>query len=146
MSLDFLSLRISDGSKWTELNDHMRYVVEGSTFAETQTTYRRITTESPYIAGRFLINAIPDVIEESIVLYVYGQDQVDLNDNLDRVIKLFTQFSYILEFTLDSSRTQYQCEPADYSINKTREFIHNTMAQINLRIPRTPETERSVDF
>jgi len=144
MSLSFVSLRIREGTRWFELNDGARFKVEGSSFEETAQSYRRQTVESPYIGGRFVVNAVPDVVEETLVLWIYGQDQVDLDDNIELVVRLFSQFSYLLEMTYDTSKKRYECEMADYSISKTRELVHNNMAQIRLRVPRIPEFEREV--
>ena len=146
MSLNYLSVRISDGVRWYELNDSVKYRVEGSSFGETSTTFRRKTVESPYIGGRFLIHATEETVEENLVVYVYGQDQVDLEDNIQKVVSLFTQYQYFLEFVLDENRRRFTCEMADYSITRQRELIHNTMALISLRIPRIPEVVRTVDY
>jgi len=51
-----------------------------------------------------------------------------------------------MEFVLDESRKQFECEMADYSISRPRELTHNNMAILNLRIPRFPEFDRSVDY
>lgn len=146
MSLDYVSVRVLEGIRWTELNDSIHYKVEGSSFNETSNTWRRTTVESPWIGGRFLTNAVPDTVEENLTIYVYGQDQVDVQDNIDHLVQVFSQFSYIMEFALDQNRAQYQCECADYSISRTREFIHNNMASMTFRIPRIPEFDRIVDY
>jgi len=146
MSLDFVSVRIQDGRQWTELNDEIKYKVEGSSFNDSAVTWRRTLVESPWISGRFMVHAVKDVVEEQLTIYVYGQDHVDLQDNIDNAIARFSQFSYILEFTLDENRLQFSCETADYSVTRTRELIHNQMAMINFRIPRIPEYDRLVDY
>ena len=146
MSVSFVSVRILDNGRWLELNDSFNYKVEASSFSDSANTFRRVTVESPWIGGRFLINAVPDTVEETLTVYVYGADQVDLQDKIDRLISSFMQFSYILEFVVDQNRLQYSCECADYNLIKSRELTHNNMAQISLRIPRIPYVDRIVDY
>jgi hypothetical protein len=146
MSLSFVSVRVQYGSRWFEVNDGLHYKVEGSSFNESSQTYRRTTVESPWIGGRFVTNIVPDTVEETLSVFVYGADQVDLQDSIDKLIEAFSQFSYIMEFASDQNRLQYSCETADYSISRTRELRHNNMALVSLRIPRIPEFDRIVDY
>jgi hypothetical protein len=146
MSIDYVSVRVQYAGRWLELNDQIKYIVEASSFSESGFTWRRTTVESPWLSGRFLVNAVKDTVEEQLGVFVYGSNQVDLQDNIDTLVDAFSQFSYIMEFAADQNRLQYSCECADYSVSKPRELLHNNMAQVQLRIPRIPEFDRIVDY
>lgn len=105
-------------------------------------TYRRITAESPYVGGRVLVHAVPDVQTATLRLRVKGSDQQDLYNRINELSAAFSQFSYTLTINVNHKTWIYLCEAADMTLGEGGS-VDDLMARsntqyMNFTIPHSP--------
>lgn len=141
--LDYMTAEVSWGSRWVNLNDGEKYKISGDdTRDSTGKTWRKVTADSPILGGNYLIHAVPDMVSEQIGVWVYGQTQTELSDNLFGLIDLFEQYDYRLRWTFDEYREVWRCQLADATMSRNQVWTHSLMAKANFTIPRYPDVTR----
>ena len=141
--LDYVAAEVSWGSQWVNLNDGDIYKISGdNTRDSTQKTWRKVTADSPILGGNYLIHAVPEMVGEQIGVWVYGQTQTDLSDNLFTLMELFEQYDYRIRWTFDEYREYWRCQLADASMSRGQVWTHNLMAKADFAIPRYPDVSR----
>lgn len=141
--LNYFSVEVSYGGTWVDINDHTRYIVEGSTTrAQSQKTWRKITATSPVLGGSYLVHAVPDMISEQVAIYVYGESQTDLADNFFFLDQLFEQPSFQIRWTLNEYREYWDCQLADAAYTRSQVLTHSTMAMTTYTVARFPRVTR----
>lgn len=141
--LDYFALEISYAGSWINLNDHVRYKVGADgTRDQSAKTWRKITAQSPVLAGNYLVHAVPEMIMEQISVFVYGNDQTDLSDNLFHLEELFEQHSFQLRWTLNEYREYWRCQLAEASSSRGQVWSHSQMAVSTFSVPRYPDVTR----
>ncbi len=85
--------------------------------------YRRITAESPFVAGRVPVHIVPDTITLMPYIRVRGSSLSDLADKVVDLTNAFTQFQYTLSFAIEGEfAAEYRCEAADYTVGNGGQF------------------------
>lgn len=141
--LDYLAVEISYGSRWVNLNDGETYKISADQTRDTTTKqWRKVVTDSPVLGGNYLIHAVPDMITETIAVWVYGQTQSEVADNLFGVTRLFEQYDYRIRWTLDEYRETWRCQLADASMSRGQVWTHSLMAAAHFSVPRYPDVTR----
>lgn len=142
-SLKYLAVEVSYGSQWVDLNDGLRFKVsaEGTRDA-TAKTWRKFVATSPFLGGDYLVHAVPEMVRENLSVWVYGQDQVDLADNLFFLDELFEQMDYRVRWTTDDYREYWRCQLADGTTSRNHIWTHGLMGMSSFQIPRYPEVTR----
>ena len=141
--LDYLAVEISYGSRWVNLNDGEIYKISGDETREsTAKTWRKVTAESPILGGNYLVHAVPEMVAEQIGVWVYGQSQTELSDNLFGLTDLFEQYSYQIRWTFDEYREYWLCQLADATMSRGQVWTHSTMAKAQFAVPRYPNVVR----
>jgi hypothetical protein len=112
------------------INDGEAFKVSGDGTLETTTqTWRKVTAESPILGGNYLVHAVPEMVAETISVWVYGQDQGDLSNNFTLLDDLFSQWDYRIRWTFDDYRETWRCQLADASYSRGQTLTHNLMAK-----------------
>lgn len=143
MSLDYLDVEISYGSSWISLNDRERFEISAENTRDTSAkTYRKFIADSPVLGGNYLIHAVPEMVVENVTIRVYGQDQVDLNDNYYYLEDLFEQFDFRMRWTFNDYREYWRCQLPDGSFSRGHVWTHNLMAMQSYQVPRYPSVTR----
>lgn len=138
--LDYLAVEISWGSRWINLNDHIRYqIAADGTRDNTSETYRKTTVQSPILGGEFLVHAVPEMVTETLGIWIYGETQTDLSENFAYARELFSQWSFRLRWTLDDARETWNCQLPDANSSRNQIWTHNLMARQSYTIPRFSE-------
>jgi hypothetical protein len=141
--LGYLAVEISWGSTWVDLNDHERYIISSDgTRDSVSKSYRKIVADSPILGGNYLVHAVPEMVAEQISIWVHGQDQTDLADNLLHVDQLFSQYAYRIRWTTDEYREYWTCQLADSVTSRNSVWTHSTMASATYTVPRYPNVTR----
>jgi hypothetical protein len=143
--LDYLAVEISYGSRWVNLNDGLIYKIgSDATRDTTAKTWRKVTAESPILGGNYLIHAVPEMVTEQVSIWVYGQDQTEVSDNLFGLTDLFEQYDFRIRWTFDEYRETWRCQLAESSMSRGQVWTHNLMAKAEFTVPRYPDvaTER----
>lgn len=141
MSLTSFDCEISNGAGWTSLNDGLKYRVSAEgTKDNTQTSWRKIEAKSPVLEGSYLVHAVKDEVMDNLTVYVYGGTHTELNQNLQALVDLFSQFSFQIRFTYNGGgRETWDCHVADHSISRNQVYTHANMAVFSASVPRMPE-------
>lgn len=141
--LDYLAAEVSWGSRWVNINDGEIYKIAGDeTRDSTAKTWRKVTADSPILGGNYLIHAVPDMVSEQISVWVYGQSQTELSDNLFTLMELFEQYDFRIRWTFDEYRETWRCQLADATMSRGQVWTHSTMAKASFTIPRYPDMTR----
>ena len=143
VGLDYLAVEISYGSRWVNLNDGEVYKISGDQTRDTTTkTWRKVTADSPVLGGNYLVHAVPDMVSETIAVWVYGQDQSEVADNLFGLTKLFEQYDYRIRWTTNDYREYWRCQLADATMSRGQVWTHSRMAAAQFMVPRYPDVTR----
>jgi hypothetical protein len=137
------SLEVSYGAQWINLNDHERFVIHADTTPNRAKTYRQVKATSQVVEGDVLLHSVQDMVVETVKVLVYGQDHVDMEDNLLLVETLFEQFKFEVRQTKNEYREIWLCQAATtMTIETGQVYLHNQMAVIAAQIPRYPTVDR----
>ena len=140
--LDYMAVEISWGSRWVNLNDGEVYKIAGdATRDTTQKSWRKVVADSPILGGNYLIHAVPDMVAETIGVWVYGQTQTETSDNMFNLQELFEQYDYRVRWTFDEYREYWRCQLADSTMSRGQVWTHNMMARAEFSVPRYPDVE-----
>jgi len=143
VGLDYLAVEISWGSQWINLNDGLRYKIDAEQTRDTTSKqWRKITAESPILGGNYLIHATPEMVNETVAVWVYGQDQTEVNDNYWFLMDLFEQFDYRIRWTTNEYREYWRCQLADATSSRGQVWTHSRMAKTSFAVPRYPDVDR----
>lgn len=137
-------LEVSWGGQWYNLNDSVRYKAGAETLTGSQVVWRKVMAASPVAEGNYLVHAVKDLQNEQLQVYVHGQSQNDLNENVYRIEQLFSQLDYRIRLTFDDYREYWRCQPADWTLSRNQTLTHNTMAVFDLTVPRFPTVTREM--
>lgn len=141
--LNYLAVEISWGSQWINLNDRQRYVIDADTTRDgVSKTWRKYTAESPVLGGNYLVHAVPDMVNETIGVWVHGESQTDLADNFWTLNDMFEQFDYRIRWTTDEYREIWRCQLAEATTSRGQIWTHSQMAKAQFSVPRYPVITR----
>lgn len=141
--LEYLDVEITVGGEWISLNDGEKYRINAqSTRDNTTKSWRKVTAQSPVLGGDYLVHAVPEMVTEQVSVWIYGQDQTDLNDNFWNLESYFEQFSYQLRWTLNEYREYWLCQLSEVSSSRGQVWTHSTMAMSSFQVPRYPSVTR----
>lgn len=136
-----ISCRISTAADWLELNSGP-FRLEGESFAEEATTWRKDDIDNPFVEGTWTVNALRENVVETLNIWVRGDaayaDALTTSRGLETLKAVFSQPNYLIEFNQDGELYTYVCQVADFSISRTREFRHEGIAKFSAQIPRHP--------
>lgn len=141
--LSYMACEISYGGAWVNLNNHDQFVINAaSTRENSQRSWRKITTTSPVLGGNYLIHAVPEMVSETISVWITGNTQTDLADNLSFIDELFEQFDYRIRWTYNEYREYWRCQLAEASTSQGQVWTHSQMAMATYQVPRYPSVDR----
>lgn len=124
---------------WLNLNDTVNYRMTSESFNSYTQSWRRTEVISPWIAGKYLVHAVPDAVEENVSVYVMGTSQVQARNAIDYLVACATQMSYQIRYELDEVRVTWDCLAADFTVEMSRELVNNAMAIVRLAVTRQPQ-------
>jgi hypothetical protein len=141
--LDYLAVEISYGSRWVNLNDGEVYKISADQTRETTTkSWRKVTADSPVLGGNYLIHAVPEMVTETIGVWVHGRTQSEVADNLFGLTRLFEQYDYRIRWTTDDYREYWRCQLAESAMSRGQVWTHSMMAAAHFSVPRYPDVTR----
>lgn len=143
--LNNYSLEVSYGSLWVNLNDHVNYVVHADSTSSSVKSFRQIKAVSPIVEGDVLLHSVPDMVAETIKVWVYGNFQTEFEENMEILEKLFEQFRYQVRVTKNEHREVWECRMADtISVEINQASIHAMMGLFTVSVTRQPTVHREV--
>lgn len=140
--LDYLAVEVSYGGQWVNINDQDRFIVGPESRDATSKSWRKVVATSPVLGGEYLIHAVPEMVRETISVWIHGADQTDLNDNYFYLMDMFEQYDFRIRWTFNEYREYWRCQLAENTSARGQVWTHNTMAQIQFNVPRFPNVTR----
>jgi hypothetical protein len=142
-SLQYMAAEISYGTRWINLNDGINYKIgaEG-TRDQVSKSWRKVIANSPILGGDYLVHAVPDMVQERVSVFIYGQTHTEVSDNLYQLQDLFEQYDYRIRWTFDEYREYWRCQLADISMSRGQIWTHSLMAKAVFTVPRYPDVTR----
>jgi hypothetical protein len=89
------------------------YIVEEGGWTPGQSTLRRSTTDSQFIRGRQLVDAVEDVRSGVMVVHCLGSTGANLKTLVEHLRIALRQWTYTMAWNFDGFTENWQCEPAD---------------------------------
>lgn len=142
--LNYFDIEVHDGVYWMTVNDTFRYRATARALESSTQQRRRKMVSSSMYDGEWEVHSTLGNVEEKIEIDVYGADQVEVTENLQKVIAAFSQRVYNVRVTRDNAREIWRCFPAEYSITRGQINSHNRRATIALSISRFPKVTYEV--
>lgn len=141
--LQYLNVEVSLGGEWVSVNDHEKYRINSEVTRDTSTkSWRKQVATSPVLGGSYLVHAVPDMVTEQVGIWIHGNDQTDLADNIFFLDELFEQPSYRIRWTMNEYREYWDCQLAEASVSRGQVWTHSMMAMAAYTIPRFPRVTR----
>jgi hypothetical protein len=137
-------IEVSSGDEWINVSDGLNFEISATEFGTKTLSRRRIQASSPFFDGTYLLHSTEENITEPLTIIVYGETQNDVTENILLLQQLFSQFRYKVRVRYGNHRETWNCEPADYSLERTHTYLHNNMAMIRFQIPRLPKMTQEV--
>lgn len=134
----------SYGSYWVDLADGSRFYISPDNFGIHAQTLRRITAQSPFYDGTYLIHSVRENVTESLAVNVLGVSANDVTENLLLLEEIVSQPSFRLRMTVEDHVETWSCQAADYTIERGHIMLHNTRALMRIQVPRLPEVTYEV--
>ena len=133
------SALISYGDQWVNLNDGYRFKFRADGYGQKQQTLRRITVDSPYFDGTYSIHTTKENVSESVMIEVRGATQNLVTENQLLLLDCVAQDTYQIQLDFEDHRETWQCEPADFMVDRSQVMLHNKICTVTLTIPRLPD-------
>lgn len=119
------------------INDHVNYTLTDTIMGGT-VTWERNTASSPYVDGDITVSRRRPNVQEQLRIYVMGDNQNMLQQNLSTLIQAFIQDTYTLQIAPGNQAYAWQCEAADYTIAWSNVHFVAKKLEVTFSIPRRP--------
>lgn len=126
---------------WLSANDKIKYRVGAASFNESSTQYRRTEVTSPYVAGSFLVHAVPQNVTETLEIYCYGGTYDEAKYNTEQLIAALTQPMYKIQRQTADETSLFDCFAADYSVKSSNVYVAANMIPVVFQVPRLPDAK-----
>lgn len=111
-------------------------------FGPGTVSWRRVTTQSPFVHGRFLLERVMDETQMNLSMRVRASSVDWVDYYLAQLIDAFSQFAYVLTFTIDGVYHQWLCETADFTVGNGGQFqdlnLRSYQQEVKFVVPRYP--------
>jgi hypothetical protein len=135
-----IGLSIITPNGTTDLNDGTDYKVSAQdTRQSIERTYNQITATSVALAGEYLVHSVPEMVSETVQLWVYGTTQTQVFARYQALITAFENPTYQLAWTFADYSEHWNCNAAKQIVaNISQTMLHNYLAQVSVSVPRFP--------
>lgn len=137
---EYLMVRawVSTSTGWLDLNNHNGFEIDGDSLGNRQVTHRRQEVSSPYLPGSWVVNSVPEMVTETVGVWVRGSSHAEMYFRLAALQDAFTQPTFFMSWQVEDHQETWVCNLSDYSINTQREFLHSRTARFVAQVPRYP--------
>ena len=135
LSRDLLGLPESPLS----INDHVNYYV--SELGDSQVSWRRQTTSSPWVDGTVTTHRSKENITRNLSVEVLGATMADAASNAKTLIDAISQDYFDISIGIDDALTIYRCEASDYSWVQAKERWHASRGVLTISLIHKPNPQ-----
>jgi hypothetical protein len=119
------------------INDQLDYIV-GSDIMGAMVSYDRQTVSSPYVNGDVTVHRRRGSVTEKFSVYVLGDTQTELQNNIRTLISAFSQNKFNLVMLLDGIEWSYVCEASDYQVEWSNANFFSIKVKVVFNLLRSP--------
>lgn len=132
-----LEFRVSTPSGWLFLTSQP-YRLHADCFSETSGTMRKSMATSEYLAGEYVVNAIPGLVTETVAVWVEADSPLGLHRARAELIAALTQIEYVAVKRVGDVEEIWRAQAADWTVNSPKELTHATRCIVRASVPRHP--------
>lgn len=132
-----VSLRVSTPSGDLELNA-APYELAGNTFETLAQSHRRIEVQNQYVEGTYVIHALRENVIEPVSFYVRGATHAEMVAALTPARDCWSQSTFQVRKEVEGVVEYWQCFASSFSVGTQREFLHATMARVDVQLEHAP--------
>lgn len=135
-----IDLSLTSPSGTLNLNDGTAYAVAGdSTREQVAVSYNQVTATNPTMAGQYLVHSVPQMVSETVKIWVYGTSQVQVQQRYQALKTAFENWAYQLHWTFADYSETWNCNAVtQLNSEMGASMLHNYMAAVTLTVPRFP--------
>jgi hypothetical protein len=130
---------------WLDINNGTSYKIGKGSFEESSTTFRRDEISSPFVEGKFTVNALRENVSEKLSVHVFGADTIAVQNNVTALINAVKSNQFLIQVTVGNAQQIWLCFASDYSVNTQLEYLHARRALVNVTVTRYPTVILSTD-
>lgn len=93
-----------------------KFYLPDGTFGPGETAQRRVTSESPMVAGRYASAIVEAQRTGNLAVHVMSPTEVGLQALVQEVVTALTQFRFTLAWQWNGLSGTWQCEAADWTL------------------------------
>jgi len=132
-----IDARISTPLGWLLLNADP-YQLAPPTGETVSVVQERKTVASPFLEGKFTVNARRDEVIETVTVRIKAASTGLVRAALAELTDALDQTGFTFALRVEDYEQLWVCSAADYTVSIPRELLHARMAQITAQIPRQP--------
>lgn len=132
-----ISCRMTTPNGWLELNNGL-YRLSAEAFGESETTWRRIEADNPFVEGTWTVSAVRENVTENLSVWVRGNYPEQTSAAIQELLNGLSQRNFGLEVTFDGVTRFYTCFVSDATVSASGPMRVARMAQVVAQVPRHP--------
>lgn len=114
------------------------YMLGAETLGSTSVTHRRTEATNPFVEGAYTVNALRENVTTPVSIWVRASTPGGLGTALEALTSAFDQSMFIVDTRVVDWTMRWQCFASDYSIGLQREFLHATVALVDVQLVHHP--------
>lgn len=100
---------------------------------------KQVWADSPYVAGKQLVLATPDLATLALRLVIDGTDMLDAQTKIKPIVDAIrNQLSFTVSVSFDAATYAWNCWTGDYEIAMNQLFMFGYLVPLYLNLPRDP--------
>jgi len=137
-------VELSIGNQWVAVSDGRDYYMGPEDFGDKAYQMRRITAQSPFFDGTYLVHSVKENVSETLSIHVLGSSQNQVTENILLLEEIINQPSFRIRMTMGDHRETWKCQRADYTIQRGHVMMHSTRAVMKIQVSRFPDVSYEV--
>lgn len=131
---------------WLDVNDKKVFTLAKGSLEESAVQFRREEIVNPFIEGKYVVNALRDNVEMTLVIRVRGDRTFDVASSVEKLTNALGQVNFKIMLVIEDSVRIYNCYASDYSVQTAHEMLHARMATVTAQIMHDPVVVLSEEF
>jgi hypothetical protein len=112
--------------------------VAGETFSSISVSHRRQEVTNPFVEGTYVVNSLRENLTTPLSVWVSGPTKSQLALSLDMLKSACDQSLFTVRVTVEDWVQNWQCFSSDYTVGLQREYLHATMALVDIQLNHHP--------
>ena len=114
------------------------YSLEKSSFGSRSVAWRKTEVSNRWVEGAFPTSAVRENVKESVSVWVEGATHDAMDVGVQAICAVVKSLSWQAVYTVDDVAYTFSCQPSDYSIDTTQEYVFARTALVKIDVDRLP--------